>query len=169
MGQYKQRLSKLIILFVLVAFISCHKQVKQDIILPSDYKGWFAIVYNCDCGVKKELKLGRIQQEIPNNGILLANYPRNKGALDVRFYKRMPEGKKFIFSIERGDDFNSDSLQLASRLERLSFNGKSTCKPNVKSFYEHDIVYYRFTQQSLPSSPSIDAFQRTLEEYLRLK
>jgi hypothetical protein len=146
---------------------SCEGQEKQDIILPDGYRGWFAIVFDCSCGLEKEMEAGRTQQVIPNNGILLVKYPRNRGALDVRFYYQTKGGKKLIATIDKEHDPTSDSLLLAAQFQKLSFDGKSKCSSNDEDFYEHEIVLYSFNESSIPDDPRLSVFKEKLEKYLR--
>lgn len=148
--------------------ISCKAQEKQDIILPDGYRGWFAIVFNCSCGTEKEILEERIKQVIPDNGILLVKYPRNKGALDVRFYYQSNEGKKIITTISTEHDTISDSLILSSQLSRFSFNGKSICAPKTNSFFEHETVFYSFIdKENSADEGSLEIFKEKLERFLK--
>lgn len=167
MALYKRIINSFFLIVATMMVTSCKGQEKQDIILPDGYRGWFAIVFNCSCGTEKEIREERIQQVIPNNGILLVKYPRNRGELDVRFYYQTKEGKKLIAILDKEHDPTSDSLLLAAQFEKLSFNSKSKCSSNEEHFYEHDVVLYSFNESSIPDDPRLKVFKEKLEQFLK--
>lgn len=163
MEKYKKIFRKTLIKFILFASCIPKHGDKQDIILPEDYTGWFAIVYNCKCGEEKKFVDGRVQQIIPENGILLVNYPRKKGLIDIRFYYQTKSGKKFITDIKQ----KNDSIILATFNSKLAFNGKSMCS-DENEFFKHEILYFYFNikKDSSMFSHHLNKKQKQFEDKL---
>lgn len=137
-----------IVLLFSILFNACAMpKEKQIIVLPENYKGWFAIVYSCDCGEEKTTEDGVIRQLIPANGILLVNYPRPKG-VNIDFCYGIGNETRLISSINKDIAPTSDSLTFSTTLAKFSFEGKSVCSKATTDFYEHDIVYYCFRRKN---------------------
>lgn len=105
----KIKLTIFILLVIGVAAWACASVFSnaQDIYLPKDFRGHFAIVYGCECNIEEKNNFGRAQMKLPANRILLTSRDFKSGINNTKVF--IKEGKDFR---EIPEELHSDSLTL---------------------------------------------------------
>ncbi len=154
--------------FLLCILNSCQMAEKVDYIFDKNFNGWAIIIFNSKNG-KEETKIkGRIQLEIPPNGILFTKSKRPEGILDnYYFIKNNNEQKKKIYSslekIPKKDTLTP--YVLVESYHSLKFKDS---KEDWLNFDE--IIIFKITKgfnDTKASKLEVDTYISSIEPYLK--
>lgn len=76
---FKMILPMIKLLFILMISFGCQSAEHEIIIVPEGYTGYIIIIYGNSSGENKEYSNGSRVYNIPQNGILVSQFPNNPG------------------------------------------------------------------------------------------
>jgi hypothetical protein len=96
-------------LFICVFFglYSCGYSDSADFLIPKNYRGRVAVVFNQPKGQKPMYLSGRRIYEIPLNGILLTQFAYKPGYVDYKYFLVDDKGKRMLLPNYKYD-YNND-------------------------------------------------------------
>lgn len=169
------RFAKLFFLFCY--FTSCNNAERTDYVFPDNYKGWAIVVFNVKNEKECEMKEGRMQIEIPQNGILFTSCARPEGILDNRYFSKNGVGSYAKIypsynSISRLDTLSSYVLvesYHSLKLNESDYLNKSTTESPDKWIIYDEIIIFKIAtgfSDTTASKKDVDGFLESVKALL---
>lgn len=152
-------------------FSSCKFAEKTDYIFPNNYKGWAIVIYDFKNGKQCEEIGGRVQVEIPQNGILFTSTKRPEGILDNKYFSKNIDGSysKIYPSINSISKSDTTSLYVlvesyqSIKINESYYSNKSTINSNDNWINYDELVIFKIASGISDTIVNKMAFDEYLE------
>lgn len=149
----------LILILITLIFMGCIKPEKELYILPNNFKGTVAVIFNIKDGAPKEYLNGYRVYRIPENGVLFTQFSNNTGefAIDDIQYKYVYGNDTLrIKEYDIGTkDTTSSSAQIFSIQSGMLGNKKFEYRSFIVCSYIEWIDTYKGYPGFIDEDPSI--------------
>ncbi|HVT86137.1 MAG TPA: hypothetical protein VHD35_13115 [Chitinophagaceae bacterium] len=156
-------------LAILISLTGCWHSDTADYLIPANYTGRIAVVFNQQQGQKPKYSNGRRIYEIPANGILLTQFDYKPGFVNYRYFHVDKKGNKTLLPIYEYD-YNKDGTvhYLVKNKEQIGIFGNGTSVAYASDGSAPGLEVFVSTFNGLDTVEKMEHFNQRVDTLLGL-
>lgn len=151
---------------------SCKMAEKVDYVFPNNFNGWAIVVFDSKNGEQPIYNSGRMQLNLPHNGILFTKQKSLDGILDNHYYIKNTQGRlskmyESIASVPRND--TSTPYILVESYQSLKFMETDSITKKEEWISFDNVILFKVVRgfsDTAASSEEIDKYIASIKQVL---
>ncbi|HEY6062356.1 MAG TPA: hypothetical protein VIV35_02035 [Chitinophagaceae bacterium] len=173
-----RRIDLSVFIFILLSLFGCKNPEPADFLIPKEYSGRVAVVFEQKQGERPKYLNGRRIYEVPHNGILLTQFKAEFGFIDYRYFLIDENGTQTLLPIYEYE-YNKDGTvrYLVGDKEKVGIFGNGTTiaykepghDPTELVFNVPGLEFFVSTFNGLDTVESMEHFEQRVDSIIQNK